>query len=361
MADALGMIETRSFPAVVEAADAMVKAAKVELVTYEKTGGGYVTVDRPRRRGGREGGVRRRRRSRRGRVGEVVAVHVIARPHVNVDLVMPLGRAAEAKASEEVADSQRDGQPAATPALACRAESGAGVSGPAVPPGETSVHAAREGRRHRRRDAQGGEPRRAEAAARAAGRRGRARTRARRWSRPTPSAPGPTSSCSSPRQLRPSDRRPPTSGRWMPSSWRSWTAGASTASSSTRSSARAGAMASLSDRDIETHRAAHRRATCRSDGRRGRRRRPPPFRPRPPRPHAGEPPPPASSGPWTRQCRPRGRRSRSFVRLPLTTRARIIAAIRETMIGAGRARWPRPRTRRPGSAGSRTRSSRTSS
>ena len=44
MAEALGMIETRSFPAVVEAADAAVKAAKVELVTYEKTGGGFVSV-----------------------------------------------------------------------------------------------------------------------------------------------------------------------------------------------------------------------------------------------------------------------------------------------------------------------------
>ena len=44
MADALGMIETRSFPATVEAADAMVKAAKVELVTYEKTGGGFTSV-----------------------------------------------------------------------------------------------------------------------------------------------------------------------------------------------------------------------------------------------------------------------------------------------------------------------------
>ena len=44
MADALGMIEARGFAAVVEAADAMVKAAKVELVGYEKTGGGYVTV-----------------------------------------------------------------------------------------------------------------------------------------------------------------------------------------------------------------------------------------------------------------------------------------------------------------------------
>ena len=44
MAEALGMIEARGFTAVVEAADAMVKAAKVELVSYEKTGGGYVTA-----------------------------------------------------------------------------------------------------------------------------------------------------------------------------------------------------------------------------------------------------------------------------------------------------------------------------
>lgn len=44
MSDALGMIECRSFAAMVEAADAMVKAAKVELVSYEETGGGYVTA-----------------------------------------------------------------------------------------------------------------------------------------------------------------------------------------------------------------------------------------------------------------------------------------------------------------------------
>jgi microcompartment protein CcmL/EutN len=42
--DALGMIETRGFTAMVEAADAMVKAAKVELVGYEKIGGGFVTA-----------------------------------------------------------------------------------------------------------------------------------------------------------------------------------------------------------------------------------------------------------------------------------------------------------------------------
>ena len=44
MSEALGMIECRSFPAMVEASDAMVKAARVELVSYEKTGGGYTTA-----------------------------------------------------------------------------------------------------------------------------------------------------------------------------------------------------------------------------------------------------------------------------------------------------------------------------
>jgi len=44
MADALGMIETKGFVAMVEAADAMVKAAKVELVGFEKIGGGFVTA-----------------------------------------------------------------------------------------------------------------------------------------------------------------------------------------------------------------------------------------------------------------------------------------------------------------------------
>jgi microcompartment protein CcmL/EutN len=91
MADALGMIETRSFSAVVEAADAMVKAAKVELVSYEKTGGGYVTAivrgDVAAVKAACDAG-----RAGATRVGEIVAVHVIARPHHNVDSVMPLGR-----------------------------------------------------------------------------------------------------------------------------------------------------------------------------------------------------------------------------------------------------------------------------
>ena len=96
MTEALGMIECRSFPAVVEAADAAVKAAKVELVSYEKTGGGYVTVivrgDVAAVKAAVDAG-----QMAAGRVGEVVTVHVIARPHANVDTVMPLGRAEEAK------------------------------------------------------------------------------------------------------------------------------------------------------------------------------------------------------------------------------------------------------------------------
>lgn len=98
--EALGMIECRSFAAVVEAADAMVKAARVELVQYEKTGGGYVTAvvrgDVAAVKAAVEAGV-----NGATRVGEVVTTHVIARPHVNVDLVMPLGRADQAEKSSK--------------------------------------------------------------------------------------------------------------------------------------------------------------------------------------------------------------------------------------------------------------------
>jgi len=96
MADALGMIECKGFAAMVEAADAMVKAAKVELVGYEKTGGGFVTAivrgDVAAVKAAVEAGVRGAEK-----VGEVVAVHVIPRPHLNVDLALPLGRDAEAR------------------------------------------------------------------------------------------------------------------------------------------------------------------------------------------------------------------------------------------------------------------------
>ena len=88
---ALGMIETKGFTAMVEAADAMVKAARVELVGFEKIGGGYVTVivrgDVAAVKAATEAGSRQAQR-----VGEMVSVHVIPRPHENVDLVLPLGR-----------------------------------------------------------------------------------------------------------------------------------------------------------------------------------------------------------------------------------------------------------------------------
>jgi ethanolamine utilization protein EutM len=96
MAEALGMIETKGFAAMVEASDAMVKAAKVELVSYEKIGGGYVTAivrgDVAAVKAALEAGARGAEK-----VGEVVSVHVIPRPHPNIDLVLPLGRNAEAK------------------------------------------------------------------------------------------------------------------------------------------------------------------------------------------------------------------------------------------------------------------------
>lgn len=91
MGDALGMIETRGFAAMVEAADAMVKAARVELVSYEKIGGGYVTAvirgDVAAVKAACDAG-----QTAASRVGEVVSVHVIARPHANVDSTLPLGR-----------------------------------------------------------------------------------------------------------------------------------------------------------------------------------------------------------------------------------------------------------------------------
>ncbi len=97
MADALGMIETKGFVGMVEAADAMVKAAKVELVGYEKIGGGFVTAivrgDVAAVKAAVEAGARSAER-----VGELVSTHIIPRPHVNIDLALPLGRLSQAKA-----------------------------------------------------------------------------------------------------------------------------------------------------------------------------------------------------------------------------------------------------------------------
>ncbi len=91
MAEALGMIETRGFVGMVEASDAMVKAARVELVGYEKIGGGYVTAivrgDVAAVKAATEAGSRAAEK-----VGELISTHVIPRPHDNIDAALPLGR-----------------------------------------------------------------------------------------------------------------------------------------------------------------------------------------------------------------------------------------------------------------------------
>jgi len=87
---ALGMIETRGFAAMVEASDAMVKAAKVELIGYEKIGGGHVTAvvrgDVASVRAAVDAGLKAAEK-----VGEIVSSHIIPRPHENVDSALPLG------------------------------------------------------------------------------------------------------------------------------------------------------------------------------------------------------------------------------------------------------------------------------
>ena len=88
--DALGMIETIGFIGAVEAADAMVKTANVVLVGKEYIGAGYVTVmvrgDVGAVTAATDAGAAAARR-----VGELVSVHVIPRPHTEVEKILPKG------------------------------------------------------------------------------------------------------------------------------------------------------------------------------------------------------------------------------------------------------------------------------
>jgi microcompartment protein CcmL/EutN len=87
------MIETKGLVAMIEASDAMVKAANVTLVGYEKIGGGFVTAivrgDVAAVKAATDAGAAAARR-----VGELVSVHVIPRPHASVDEAMPVTPAA---------------------------------------------------------------------------------------------------------------------------------------------------------------------------------------------------------------------------------------------------------------------------
>lgn len=88
MQEALGMVETRGLVASVEAADAMVKAADVTLVGTEKIGSGLVTVmvrgDVGAVKAATEVGA-----NAASNLGELVAVHVIPRPHLDVEKILP--------------------------------------------------------------------------------------------------------------------------------------------------------------------------------------------------------------------------------------------------------------------------------
>jgi len=86
--DALGMIETRGLVAVVEATDAMLKAARVKYRGMRRVGAGYVSVfvegDVAACKAAVDAGA-----AAAGRIGEVVTVHVIPRPHDDVPRILP--------------------------------------------------------------------------------------------------------------------------------------------------------------------------------------------------------------------------------------------------------------------------------
>ncbi|KAF5084625.1 Propanediol utilization protein PduA [bioreactor metagenome] len=88
MTDALGMVETRGLVGAVEAADAMVKAANVTLIGREQVGSGLVTVmvrgDVGAVKAATDAGA-----AAASRVGELVSVHVIPRPHEEVEMILP--------------------------------------------------------------------------------------------------------------------------------------------------------------------------------------------------------------------------------------------------------------------------------
>ena len=86
--NALGMIETRGLVAAIEAADAMVKAANVTLVGKEMVGGGLVSVlvrgDVGAVKAATDAGA-----AAADRIGELISVHVIPRPHSDVEIILP--------------------------------------------------------------------------------------------------------------------------------------------------------------------------------------------------------------------------------------------------------------------------------
>ena len=94
--EALSMIETKGFVALVEATDAMIKAANVTFLGWDKVGSGmvtaFVTGDVAAVKAATDAGA-----NAAGRVGEVIGVQVIPRPHDDLHLVLPAAKAAAKK------------------------------------------------------------------------------------------------------------------------------------------------------------------------------------------------------------------------------------------------------------------------
>jgi len=106
--EALGMIETKGFVALVEAADAMVKAANVELVGWDKIGSGLVTAfvagDVAAVKAAVDAGA-----AAASRIGEVVSVQVIARPHEELSGVLTYAKAGQAAPAASSKNPKSDG------------------------------------------------------------------------------------------------------------------------------------------------------------------------------------------------------------------------------------------------------------
>ena len=94
--EAIGMIETKGFIALLEATDAMLKAANVQLVGWDKVGSGlvsaFVTGDVAAVKSATDAGA-----AAAGRIGEVISVHVIPRPHDDLNVVLPTSMKRAAK------------------------------------------------------------------------------------------------------------------------------------------------------------------------------------------------------------------------------------------------------------------------
>ena len=106
MNNALGLVETKGLVGAIEAADAMVKSANVQLVGYEKIGSGLVTVmvrgDVGAVKASVDAGA-----AAAARVGELMSCHVIPRPHPDLEAILPVLKAADKPAKAKATETTK--------------------------------------------------------------------------------------------------------------------------------------------------------------------------------------------------------------------------------------------------------------